>query len=168
LKCYDPLKCYAGDDPDFINLRSAVNRRKRAKALVNFVDPCADLAVLGADGSGAELRDMDLKAFEELQALTESLKPLALPKHLPAEGEPLPVWVNTIRGKWLSGQVKMFFEHCTSFMVDFSGPIPGGTSGSPVLDSSGAVVGVLNTVGALASFVFLPATLPGRMLPKRN
>ena len=56
--------------------------------------------------------------------------------------EPCPVYVHTIDGHWLSGKVQ-HSDPCSPFLgIDFQGSPKPGTSGSPVLDEAGRVVGI--------------------------
>jgi hypothetical protein len=131
------------------------------------VEPMTDIAVLAAV-DGQEMFE-ECHAFEEFCEATEpvpvseddfpgaKVKKLRVPKgrSLPSfdyKDPPLiPVHVLTHKGAWITGTAQRFgplnAPPAGSVAVTFSAPIEGGTSGSPVIDDNGLLVGVISSSG---------------------
>jgi hypothetical protein len=132
-----------------------------AQASVAFVDPCSNLALLSDPLHGGEDSFWDL--LSSLEAVPIRHKPLPANK-------PIGLHVFTCRGRWLTGKATLSMaEKLPSFAAEFSVPILGGTSGSPVLDDDGFAVGVVYNSGqaaclrqgpAVCGMVHLPNALP--------
>lgn len=103
------------------------------------VEPMADIALLGAPDAG-EFCD-DAEAFGEFCASTVPT-PICV-----AEFELLkkfPVRILTHDRGWIEGEAQQCKEQATSLWVDAFGPIHGGTSGGPVVNAQGELVGVVS------------------------
>jgi hypothetical protein len=118
-----------------------------------FVDPIADIAVLGQPDN-QELSD---KA-ETYDALTDGMMPLAI-ADAPAQGvervtgfegyqfeNPTPgeglARVLSLKGRWLEGRVERRGGWLSFAPAKL---IVGGMSGSPIVDAAGAAIGVVST-----------------------
>ena len=102
------------------------------------VEPVEDVAVLGA-----------LDAPEHAERFEDFCKratPLKLCDEEFALFDPFPVHVFTHEGEWVSGRAQQGQTNGTALHVAFEEPIPGGTSGSPVINNDGEVVGIISWV----------------------
>ena len=74
------------------------------------------------------------KKIEPIEICTRSFK--AFKKY--------PIFVYTHEGKWITGQAHSYQEHSHSLWLEMNEAIKAGTSGSPILDKSGCVVGLVS------------------------
>ena len=56
-----------------------------------------------------------------------------------------PVFVYTHEGKWITCQAHSYQEHSQSLWLEMNEAIKAGTSGSPILDKWGCVVGLVSS-----------------------
>jgi S1-C subfamily serine protease len=127
---------------------------------IMFADPCSDLAVLSY--TGEELLPY-LDFAEGLEPLPLCLDELPLQK-------PVPAHIFTNKGKWISGKATLCSHVSAWLSGEFTEAIPGGTSGSPVFDDKGRVLGVVSSASMILSgnkripigghFVYLANALP--------
>ena len=96
-----------------------------------FADPVADIAVLAKPDDQALWEEAN--AYDELIEEAEAL-PIA---DAPAEG---PGWLLTLDGQWVACDVKNVGR---LWIFNAAKPIVGGMSGSPILNSDGAAIGVV-------------------------
>jgi hypothetical protein len=149
-----------------------------------FVDPVADLAVLGPPDNQALYEQA-----EAYEALTESVTPMVLAdlpltgssvkRKLPNGGEiaiPMPrkgegpARLLSLDGKWFA--CRLTATERSLWIWDAEQPIVGGMSGSPIVNDTGAAVGVCCTAGGLVGHEpreggpnpFLTRQLPGWFL----
>lgn len=102
------------------------------------VEPVEDVAVLGI----LDQRE----AAEQFEGFCERTTPLKLcDAEFPLFSK-FPVQVFTHEGVWVSGLAQQGQTNGTALHVEFEEPIPGGTSGSPVLNNGGEVVGIISWV----------------------
>ena len=114
------------------------------KLLVVFADPCSDLAILGDATRLLELEELDYHAAERWMSLQMELMPVALNMDAVTGEDGVPVKVFSCDGEWIHGTAS---NSCNTPMmtVEFERVVPVGTSGSPIFDDHGAVVGVVST-----------------------
>jgi hypothetical protein len=116
---------------------------KQLKVSPCAVEPVADIAVLGAVDDQAIPKEFF--AFEEFCEATE---PVPVSED---DESPTSVHVLTHKGSWISGSARRCgLPHALStgtIIVLFSNRIDGGTSGSPVIDDSGSLVGLISWSG---------------------
>ncbi len=131
------------------------------------VEPVSDIAALG-DPDTQEFDD-DVDAFEKWR---EATKPVAVRPHLFAGPdvtrvrdalrsnrrifvlhEAFPVWILTHEGRWLAAEVRRVGlpsrPPAGRVFLKVTGHIRGGTSGGPVVDGAGRLVGVVSHSGAV-------------------
>jgi Trypsin-like peptidase domain len=119
--------------------------RFRVQALA--ADALSDLAVLGTVDDQALPDDAD--AFEQWWEATPAV-PLATT--VPRYRRPLPVQILSHKRKWIKAKITRFAPplHLRGKMfLEAEEEIEGGTSGSPVVDSSGRLVGIVSNPASL-------------------
>src|SRR4051794_22251871 len=97
-----------------------------------FVDPIGDIAVLGSP-DGQELFD----EADAYRTLTESRTPLSI-TDAPAQGRG---WLLSLGNTWFQCVVRQ--NGGPLWIVDAAEGIVGGISGSPIVNDSGAAIGVM-------------------------
>ena len=116
---------------------------RKFRAQVYAAEPVADIAALGAADSHS-LWDDSLD-FDEF---VEAIQPVALYPEVPPLEKPLPAQVLTHKGKWIAGTVTRYGAPfgLPSGIVWFraDGQIVGGTSGGPVVDRFGRLLGIVS------------------------
>jgi hypothetical protein len=106
------------------------------------IEPVADIAVLGPLDEQAFWEDV--QAYE---AWCEAVTPVALcVDDLPLR-QPVPVTVLTHRGTWLAGTAEQWGAEDSRLWVTVPDGIEGGTSGSPIVNMHGAIVGIVSQFG---------------------
>jgi hypothetical protein len=121
------------------------------RANVDVAEPVSDVAALGLPDS-QELGE-DYEAFEEFALAT---KPVPLCTRIPAVDQSFPVQVPTHKGKWITGKVIRYGIPGTPpgsrITLEANSKIEGGTSGGPVVDAVGRLVGVVSCSGEKVDF----------------
>lgn len=103
------------------------------------VEPLSDIAVVGS---------LDDQSFPD-DAITYSnicmkLKPVPLCQDEFEDSGSFPVWIYTHTGIWLNGTAKQCFVDSHMLWVETKEQIEGGTSGSPIVNDSGELVGIVS------------------------
>jgi hypothetical protein len=146
---------------------------KVVKGLAAFVDPFCDLALVSDSAPGCDLVEVEFEDLgrpgidpqQQFDDLAAGLKPVPVRLDPLPSGKPIRLHLCTRAGRWVTAE----FEKASSggwpcFNATFSGPVPGGTSGSPVLDDDGRAVGVLcrggNGSSPVCGLVCLAEALP--------
>jgi hypothetical protein len=101
------------------------------------VEPVNDIAVLGAPDDQS-LPDEAL-AFDEF---VEGTSPVKLQRLPPQVRTPFPVWIRTHIKTWVAGEATYYFG--SKFAYKTGSEICGGTSGGPIVNSVGELVGVVS------------------------
>jgi hypothetical protein len=115
-----------------------------------FVDPVADIAVLGCP-DGQEL----YKEAEAYEALTDNAPALPIRKVRNGKG-----WLLSLAGQWIRTTLEISGIEGRGLSI---GPTKDGMSGSPILNDAGRAVGVVAV--ANGSEPILMRNLPGWLLP---
>lgn len=137
---------HGGDDMVHVKFRPRSKPNGEAVlAAVIFVDPCQDIAVL-SDVDG-EQPDQQQENHKYIELMEQALDALPLMLDVPPLASECRFHILTIEDVWLSG--KAFFAGLDRRSVaiafdDHNARIPGGTSGSPIFNSDGKVIGVVN------------------------
>jgi hypothetical protein len=101
-------------------------------------EPVEDVAVLGALDKQEDA--------EQFKAFCERTTPLKLcDAEFPLFNK-FPVHVFTHEGGWVAGLAQQCQINGTALLVEFEKSIPGGTSGSPIINNDGVVVGIISWV----------------------
>jgi hypothetical protein len=109
-------------------------------------DPVSDIAVLGSlDGQDAPFE------CDEFEGWSEATPPVSLANITPRYNAPTKIQVLTHKGKWTKGRIANYahpkFPQGCCLALEADDPIVGGTSGGPVVDSDGRLVGVVSQAG---------------------
>ena len=132
------------DDPGRDRLLVRLRRwqgEEEALALIRSANPCSDLAILAnhtASGAGIEPGRQD-----QLWTLLETRVPARMSVVSTVSADPgvgHPVYIFTHRGAWVQGEARR-----SSIRLNQGSAIESGTSGAPVFDSRGRVLGVIST-----------------------
>jgi hypothetical protein len=100
------------------------------------VEPVSDLAALGATNIPELIQEV-----VKFANFCEKTKPVTLCLKPPPIGESYPIYIYTHKGMWVKG---CGYGTDTGIMFfDAEAPIEGGTSGSPIVDDSGELVGIV-------------------------
>lgn len=112
----------------------------RFRLNVAATEPRADIAVLGAPDEQRFRADAD--AFSEW---CNAVAPVELSARRLVPGELMPVHVLTHDRGWIEATAARYgTESCGSVWLEASEPINGGTSGGPIVDVDGRLVGVVS------------------------
>ena len=114
---------------------------KQHKVSPCAVEPVTDIAVLEAVDDQAMYEACC--AFKEFCEATEPVPVSA--DDFPHDGPPVRVHILTHKGTWVTGSASRFnAPPFGNVWVDYDAQIEGGTSGSPVIDDNGLLVGVIS------------------------
>jgi hypothetical protein len=129
-----------GDHEAFVEEIEAGGHRLRIRPLA--VEPVLDIAVLGALDDQAY--SGDAQAFEVFCNSTPSV-------HIRTTESPpfasFPVHILAHTGRWITGQAEQTQAGIPCLSIEVVEPIEGGTSGGPVVNNKGQLVGVVSTAG---------------------
>ena len=111
----------------------------KGKLLVETLsfDPVSDVAVLGSPDNQSLPEDAD--AFDEF---CERVQPVKLLRHIPKPRAEFRVWIRTHTNTWVAGQAT--YSCGRGFAYDTKIEIPYGTSGGPIVNDNGELVGVVS------------------------
>ena len=104
------------------------------------VEPVSDTAILGALDDQEFTKEVSLfyKFCDETKPISMCLKEFNL-------HESFAVHVYTHKNHWVTGTAELTFPEGEKLWVEFDEPIEPGTSGSPVINNSGELVGIIST-----------------------
>jgi S1-C subfamily serine protease len=145
---------------------------RKLRASVAAVEPMADIAVLGAPDNQALPEDS--LAFD---AFVNEVAPVPLYPRPVEVDVPIAVLFHTHTGRWITGTVTRYgapwsHPNGTAYLSTRT-PIEGGTSGGPVVDRFGRLVGLVSNSSETnphapnlmpAPFSALPHWLVGRIM----
>lgn len=105
------------------------------------IEPCYDVAILSnVDGQLSEEMSDEWDAFMEFCYATRPVDVMFDP--VPME-EPFPVFIRSHRGHWITGQATQRKRtDFGSIAVTADDQVEGGTSGGPIVDDRGRLVGI--------------------------
>jgi hypothetical protein len=153
-------------EPTWVTVRSFHSPNITAEVVVVSVDPCADMAVLDCYDyqEGYDKRPW--------KALLEKLEPVPLSLDIPEDQLHCRFHLLTHQKKWLTGKCELREPWSINTELQLRNPkdrVPVGTSGSPVFNDAGQVIGIVNKAEkkhALATMAFLATALPKWILLK--
>ena len=125
------------------------------KARPIAVEPVADIAVVGAlDGQSSPIAYREAREFEDF---CNGRKPVFLSRSdftLTKDHDLVytQVHIYTHKGEWVTGKVVQFRPGAEmAWFEETSKPIEGGTSGSPIVNDMGKLVGIVSNAGGSSS-----------------
>jgi S1-C subfamily serine protease len=128
-------------DPCIVSVRTKSNAQFRVA--VAACDPVTDIAVLGAMDD--QRCPSEAEAFESWR---ETVTPIAISTMIPGVDESCQVHVLTHSGEWLIASVTQYGDPAGlpngSIWIKPEAEIKGGTSGSPVVNDHGELVGIVS------------------------
>jgi S1-C subfamily serine protease len=142
-------------------------------ASISAVEPVSDIAILESPNSQTFYEESN--AFDDY---FENIKPVKLCLETPNRFKSFPVWVWTHLNKWVAGEAT-FYGGNSTFGYKTDVEITGGTSGGPIVNENGELVGVVSqgttteengkfTSSAALLVLALPAWVIARVKNYRN
>ncbi len=125
-------------------------RMGNIKATPLAVEPVADIAVLGA---------LDNQVFppeylDPFEAFCENTEPVPLCVRDFPLFEPIPIFILTHLGKWVTGEAKECRDGADTLTMKFDRVIRGGTSGGPIVNSDGELLAICSNASTKAGADF--------------
>lgn len=127
---------------DHIVMEIETRQGERLRATPLAAEPVADIAVLGALDN--QMFSKDALAFEDWCESTGGVR-VAHDDHPLFEEHP--VYVLTHTGPWIRGTVQLCRDDAPMLALKTDPPIEGRTSGGPIVDGAGRLVGVVSNGG---------------------
>jgi hypothetical protein len=103
------------------------------------VEPVADIAALGSPDS----QEFGEEA-EQFDSFCEKTKAVSLHVGNSEPFEPFPVYIHTHKGAWVTGTATQTSSDAKALWIEADEQIEGGTSGSPIVNESGELVGIVS------------------------
>jgi hypothetical protein len=104
------------------------------------VEPISDIAVLG---------NLDSQEFStwcgEFEAYCEDISPLEICVAEPQLFQWFDVFIFTHKRTWVHGKARKNDEHAQALFIEADEQIEGGTSGGPIVNGDGSLVGIVST-----------------------
>jgi len=113
--------------------------RKKYKVAPLAVEPVSDIAVLGPLDNQEFLHEV-----ERYEAFCQAIKPLVLCRDEFPLRKAFRVHIRTHKGGWLAGSARVFCERSCMLVLEPDGKIESGTSGGPVVNDRGELVGIVS------------------------
>jgi len=124
------------------------------------IEPVSDVAVLGAlDGQTF------YKECNQFEGFCENTLPVPLCLRDFEMSKPFTVCVYTHEKRWVQGEAAQWSPEATILWVEYEEQIKGGTSGSPVINEEGEIVGVVSFTNEGAANCNGAAARPNVALP---
>jgi len=115
---------------------------QQIKAEVYAIEPVADIAVLGMP--------YNYKLSQDYEKIINMIEPVKLKTDEIELGKEYPAMVFTHKGEWLQGKVEKGNDNVPQILLE-GAEIEQGTSGGPVIDQEGTLLGVVSN-GDMKSF----------------
>jgi S1-C subfamily serine protease len=124
---------------DYYLVTFSGSSRRKLTGSIYAVEPANDIAVIAQPDNHAFYDKAE--AFDDF---IESVSPIPISDGELRVGEPFPISVFTHKRTWIRGKATCYDQFARGLVIETNEPIRGGTSGSPVVDASGCVVGVVS------------------------
>lgn len=112
----------------------------KLKAAPLAVEPVSDIAVLGSLDQQVLFREA-----EKFENFCEKVKPISLCLDDFEPFKDFPVYIYTHRGKWVTARAHQSYKMANTLWIEAEDPIKDGTSGGPIINESGALVGIVSS-----------------------
>ena len=123
---------------DFIeDIESANGEKLRISPIV--VEPVIDIAILGSLDNQVFFEEAD-----RFEMFCENTKPVILSRDEFELGYSFPVYLLTHKRKWLIGKAMKHQRNSPLILIEFNEKIESGTSGGPVINEAGELIGILS------------------------
>ena len=110
---------------------------KKLRVAPLAVEPVSDIAVLGS----LDIRQSGKEA-EDFEKFCKHTKPVPLCRSDFGLLQKFRVHIYTPKGKWVTGSAKRYSEDAQEIFVEADEQIEGGTSGGPIINDSGDLIGI--------------------------
>jgi hypothetical protein len=125
------------------------------KVSVIAVEPVSDVAILGCIDN-----NLNLEEAMKFESFCEKVKPLKLYRGDFELFEEYPVHIFTHEAKWISGNIVKVLNETSKLVLNTENTIESGTSGSPVLNEIGELVGVVSNSAFGSNDQFKSGNIP--------
>jgi len=132
----------AGGMQEWEFVHQIVTAESTLKAIPFTVEAVSDVALLGP--LDAQECPEEAERFEDF---CEHTKPVPLFTGEIVLFEPIPIFIYTHKGKWLTGNAILCQRNGCTLVLKTDEPIEGGTSGSPVVNEHGELLGIVSRGG---------------------
>lgn len=132
-----------------------------ANARVAFADASSDLAIVASAGGGTDLSIEDEEG--DFETLISKSAPASVRVNAPDAELWFRVTLRTHEGQWVAGKAKVLCDYPYWLAIHTEDDIREGTSGAPVFDDNGKVVGIVAFSATGTDFTCgpcLPIALP--------
>lgn len=136
----------ARGDPLTVEMSKLEDESVRAEALMRFVDPCVDAAILGDSNWQCDLFDLPNgdRLEDAYSTLCRRRRKLKICTKIPVVGQPFSVHIFTVDGDWVTGNATLGNRFSPQVGFTGEGTIRPGTSGAPAFNNSGEVIGIVS------------------------
>jgi len=124
---------------------------RELKAAVVAVEPVSDIAVLGTLDN-----QVFYKEAEDFESFCAETKPVPLCKRSFVRFREFGIHVYTHKGTWIRGIAVQYSGNGQQIAITTCEQIEGGTSGSPVINDRGELVGIVSTGGSKTNLMPRP------------
>lgn len=116
---------------------------EKIKAFPRVIEPCSDIAVLAAPN-----REKFHEGYLAYKAFCASVEPIPLCRmKLPEFPAEFKIHILTDNKRWVSGKATAYQDYSPRMWVEAEEHIEEGTSGGPIINDAGELVGVISIIG---------------------
>lgn len=116
---------------------------KKLKAAPAIIEPCSDIAVLCEPDGQVFFQESD-----DYLDFCDQVKPIPLYRrrllNFPAEFR---IHIYSHEKVWITGKATIYHDHQPRIAIDAHENVKGGTSGGPIINDAGELVGIVSTSG---------------------
>ena len=105
-----------------------------------------DIAALG-EVDAQDFPGEFIENIENFHIFCEKTIPVRIAKYSLKEQDEFSIYVFSHTGEWIQGKAKTWFSPIPMFWAEWEKNIEGGTSGSPIVNDDGELVGIMSSAG---------------------